>query len=199
MSPSAKDKSLSYALLALAVILGATLFAQGWRGSRTSEILRTPARKIAVATLPETLNLADDLQIIQNRALFYATRRFYEPALATPVTTVAQLSSYQLMGTLLLPQRPGVAFVRRGPGDDTTTVSPGDHLDGWTVKAVQNSIAIFGYGDQRVTLTVTSPFGSSPAGQGVTVVRVRTAQPLRRQPSTEHTPQGSIQRGRHHA
>ncbi len=188
MSIPSKDKPLIYALVPLAVIFGAALVAVGWRGSRASAILRTAPRKIVIPQPAGALTLTDDLQIIQDRALFYATRKFYDPVFATPATTQSQLSSYQLMGTLLIPQRPRLAFLRKSPRDNTTAVSPGDHLDGWTVEAVQSGKAVFAYGDQRVTLTTILPFESGPTSQGVVVVRMHITEPPQHHSSAEHVP-----------
>ena len=173
MSTPYKASPLLYALAPLAAILAASLVLQGWRGSRAAAILRTPPRKTTLAQPPQALNLTNDFQIIQDRALFYATRKFYAPVLATPPTTASQLSSYQLLGTLLVPHKPSVAFLRAGPAGQTTTVSPGDHLDGWTVKAVQSGKAVFSYNDQRVTLTTTLPVGNTPAALSIEIVHMR--------------------------
>ena len=124
MSTQDKVGPLVYALAPLAAFLAIALVLQGWRGSHATAILNTPPSKITSAQPPHALTLTDDLQIIQERPLFYASRKFYDPVLATPPTTRSQLSSYQLMGTLLLPQKPGIAFLRRGPAGETTTLSP---------------------------------------------------------------------------
>ena len=180
MNTSYRASPLLYALALLAVILAAALVRQGWRGSRATAILRTPPRKITLARPLHALTLTDHLQVIQDRALFYATRKFYDPVLATPPTTRSQLSRYQLMGTLLLPQRAGVAFLRRGPGGKTKTVSRGDRLDGWTVEAVQSGKVVFGYRDQRVTLTTALPPGTTPAAQSGGIVRMPLTRPPQR-------------------
>jgi hypothetical protein len=197
MTTPEKAGPFFYALAPLAVILAATLLLQGWRGSRAAAILRTPPRKMTVAPSPRALELTNDFQVIRDRALFYATRKFYAPVPGTPPTTSAQLSSYQLIGTLLVPHKPGVAFLRRGPAGKTATVSSGDDLDGWTVKAVQSGKAVFGYKDQQVTLTTPLPFGNTPAAQSGGIVRMRISQPAQRPASPAHAPQESIQPTRH--
>jgi hypothetical protein len=154
MNTHDKDSPLLYALATLTLILGVALVAQAWRSSRVTAILNTPPHRIIVSQPPDALNLTDDLRIIQDHALFYATREFYSPVLATAVTTPAQLSSYQLLGTLLIPKNPGVAFVRRSPSDTTMTLSPGQEVDGWAVRAVQSGRVVFSYRDQVVTLTI---------------------------------------------
>lgn len=193
MSTPKDNSALLYVLAPLALVLSAALVAQAWRGSRATAILRTPVRTFAAATPPDGLNLADDLQVIRDGALFYATRKFYTPVLATPATTMAELSRYRLMGTLLVPRKPAVAFLRRGQGDNATAVSPGDHLDGWTVKAVQSGSAVFGYGGQQVTLTTTPPLGTA-APQGLTIVPLGRTQPRQRQASPAHVARGTPRR-----
>lgn len=186
MSTPDKAGSLVYALAPLAAVLATALVLQGWRGSHAAAILNTPPSNITFSQPPHALNLTDDLQIIQERPLFYATRKFYDPVLPAPPTTRSQLSSYQLMGTLLLPQRPGVAFLRTGPAGETTTLSPGDHLDGWTVEAVHAGSAVFGYADQRVTLTTTLAFGNSSTAQSGGsggIVRIPIGRPAQHQAS----------------
>jgi hypothetical protein len=175
MSSPAKVSPLTCALALLAAILVTALLLQGWHGSHATAILNTPPRNITLAPPPSEITLTDDLQIIQDHALFYATRKFYVPVLAAPLAARSELSSYQLVGTLILPRKPGVAFLRRG--DATTAVSPGDHLDSWTVEAVQAGSTVFGYGDQRVTLNTTLPFGSTSAAQSIGIIRLPITRP----------------------
>lgn len=153
MSVRDKQSLIVYALAVLILLLIISLVAQGWRGGHLTAILDTPARKMAASPPPETLNLPDDLRVIQDHALFYSTRAFYVPALATPITTSAQISSYQLLGTMLVPEKPGVAFLRRTPSDTTMTLSPGVVVDGWSVTVIQSGRIVFSYKDQMVTLT----------------------------------------------
>lgn len=197
MSTQDKVGPLVYALAPLAAFLAIALVLQGWRGSHATAILNTPPSKITSAQPPHALTLTDDLQIIQERPLFYASRKFYDPVLATPPTTRSQLSSYQLMGTLLLPQKPGIAFLRRGPAGETTTLSPGDHLDGWTVEAVHTGSAVFGYADQRVTLTTTLAFGSSSTAQSGGIVRMPITRPAQHQASASQVSQEPIRPSPH--
>lgn len=192
MSTSDKPSPLLYALASLAAILGAALFMQGWRGSRATAILRTVPRKINLAKTAKTLIRTDDLRIIEERALFYATRKVYAPLLASPIASRLQLSRYQLIGTLLVPQKQGVAFVRQGPAGKTTTISPGNQLDGWTVKAVQSGKAVFAYEDQRVTLTTAAPLKTSPPDQNVAIIRMPVTQTVPYHPSTTSAPGSSV-------
>lgn len=184
MNTPAKAGPMLYALASLAVALGAALILQGWRGSRAADLLRTPPRKITFPQPPYALNPTDGFQIIRDRALFYATRKFYDPVLATSPTTRSQLSSYQLLGTLIVPGRPPVAFLQRGPTGKATTVSPGGDLDGWKVKVIESGHVVFGYENQQVTLSTMLPFGRTPANQRAGIFRLPIARPeLRRQSS----------------
>lgn len=192
-----KASPLVYALAPFAAALATALFLQAWHGSRATELLRTPPRNITFAPQPRTLDLADNLQIIQDRALFYATRKFFNPMLTTSPTTRSQLSNYQLMGTLLLPQRPGVAFLRRGSTGDAMTVSPGNHLDGWTLETVQVGSAVFSYGDQRVTLLTALPFGTTSVAQSLGIAHLPTTRPA--QGPTQHASQEQLTRHRLHS
>lgn len=163
--------ALAYALATMAAILGAALILQFRHGSDASAILHTPPRRSPIPGTPFATPLSNDLQTIQNGALFYATRKYITPPPTMPPSARAQLSSYLLMGTMLVPQRPPVAFLRRGPSGLTMTLSPGDHLDGWTVMTVQAGSATFGYGADRVTLTTPLPYGITPAAENAGITR----------------------------
>ena len=169
---SAKGGPILYALVVFIVLLGSLLVLQGLHGSHAAALLRTPAREIGLAPAPQALNLPEDFRIIQDRALFYATRKFYQPPAATSPTMLSRLSSYQLLGTLVIPRRSPVAFLRNGPTGKTTKLSPGDHFDGWTVKAIQSGQVVLGYEGHRDTLRTMLPFAEATPAQGSGIVRV---------------------------
>ena len=192
MSAPLKASVLTYVLALLAVSLLVLTFVQGWRGSSTGSILRVPPRKIGVPSLPNALNLPNNFQIIRDHALFYATRKFYSPAPAMPPTMRAELSSYQVIGTMLVPHGAAIAFLQTGAGSTTTKVSPGDHLGGWTVISVQSGKVVFGYSNQRVTLKTPVPFASSPAAPGTGMIRAPIT-PFAQHASPAYAPQRLVQ------
>jgi hypothetical protein len=192
MNAQLKASALTYGLALLAVSLLVLTLMQGWRGSNAVSILRAPPRKIVVPSLPSALNLPNDFQIIRDQALFYATRKFYSPAPAMPPTMRAELSNYQLIGTMLVPHGPAIAFLQTGPGGTTTKVSPGDHLGGWIVINVQSGKVVFGYNNQRVTLKTPVPFASSPAAPGTGMMRAPII-PFAQHASPAYAPQRLVQ------
>jgi len=152
---------LTIALVVLNVVLAAAIGNRLWRGTQTALLIATPATHRAVPTLiPDSPATAVwQGTVIQDRALFYASRRFYKP----PALAQAMLPrpDYRLLGTVSAPGRPPVALLQpMGPGA-TRHVKAGDELDGWTVHAVEHTRVILQQNGQQYE--IASALGSGGA------------------------------------
>ncbi|MGA7538946.1 MAG: hypothetical protein WBW93_09270 [Steroidobacteraceae bacterium] len=139
-------------LIAVMAAVGATLAVLLWRGTDAAALLQTPARPMTTpglaATASDTIGLSD----IRDQALFYATRKYFIEV-ARP--TVAQLPppSYLLEGTLIIPGKPAVAFLKHQPDGISKTVHPGDALEGWHVGAVESGGVMLAHNMDRIEIT----------------------------------------------
>jgi hypothetical protein len=135
----ALKQPLTVVLLALNVMLAAWWVVQLWSGTQTAALLAVRPAAMPLPPLISEIGSADTLQaaVIQDRALFYATRRYYVPAPAS--LAVFPRPDYKLLGTILASGRPTVALLQPAGGTGTRRVKPGDELDGWAVLAVERA------------------------------------------------------------
>ncbi|MEP7246142.1 MAG: hypothetical protein ABI885_21015 [Gammaproteobacteria bacterium] len=124
-----------------------------WQRTQTDALLRTPARAY---TLPSvTLELpqkGSGLEPIRDNALFYASRSFFvaPPPGAAPVTPPKP--DYLLAGTLIIPRKPTVALLQQRAGGAVRKVRPGDDLEGWTVRSVENRTVVLMFGEEHMEI-----------------------------------------------
>lgn len=143
---------LAYVFMAVIAALGATIAVSLWRGTDTATLLQTPARPMTTARLVSAASDTAGLPDIKNQALFYASREFFV-AVAQPTAVQLPPPAYSLEGTLLIPGKPAVAFVKHQADGVSKTVHPGDALDGWKVGAVESGGVILTNSTHRIEIT----------------------------------------------
>lgn len=159
----------TYLIALLALGLASATALQGLRGSQAASILNTSARASNLPRVPQLFSDPIDLDVIARQALFYATRTEYQPPPQSTVPAQVQLSNYQLIGTLIAPHKPSIAFLRNRTTKALTTATAGTHFGRWVVTGVHNGRVVFRLGSQQTTLA-TAEHGSLPSAvlsQGV--------------------------------
>lgn len=151
----------SAALIALNGVVGVLVIVVAARGTQTRSMLSTPARPLSVEEISLTRPaVSPGLGAIQDRALLYASRRFY----TAPVgPTAPPHPQYRLVGTFIIPQKPAVAFLAGATGG-SRKVKPGDTLDGWLVEAVEAHRVTLRYEAETFDIN-----GGGPGKSGLTV------------------------------
>lgn len=178
---------LPYLLLAVIAALGGTLAATLWRGTHVAALLQTRARQMTIAGLASTAPDPAGAPDIKDRALFYASRKFFVET-APPVTAQLLPPAYVLEGTLIIPGRPAAAFLKHQADGAPRTVHPGEALEGWKVGDVGPGSVILADGPHRIEITtkgIASIASLPPAQRPVTrasPVRERTVMLGSREP-----------------
>lgn len=152
------------------VITGVLLFAAASLiRSVTSphEPSRIPPHDVELPALsllaPET---ASDLEVLESRPLFHATRRFYLEPVETMAATRSDPPDYELAGAMMLPDGPAIAVLRHRQTSQRIKIRVGDVLDGWTVDEVNVQQVFVSLGDDRVAI------GKPPGGPNHGLQRV---------------------------
>lgn len=140
---------------ASAAVIGQRL----WQGTQTDALLATPARKYdsVLADLTSPSN-PPNLEPVQERALFHASRNFY----VAPVVVAASVPpapDYRLTGVLVIPRKPSVATLVSAAGAPHK-VRQGDDLDGWTVTSVESRRVVLQLGANTVEIA-SQPGGAA--------------------------------------
>ena len=143
---------VAYALMTVVAVLGGTIAATLWRGTDAAALLQTPALPMTAPQLVSAAPRAAGLAYIKSRALFYASRTFFIEVVQ-PTAVQLPPPAYLLEGTLLIPGKPAMAFLKHQPDGASKTVHPGDGLDGWKVGAVRSGGVIFADGTRRIEIT----------------------------------------------
>lgn len=157
----------SAALIALNAVIGVLLIVVAARGTQTRSMLNTPAQRLSVEGISLTRPaVSPELGAIQDRALLYASRRFYT-APAGPTTPPHP--QYRLVGTFIIPQKPAVAFLA-GANGGSRKVKPGDILDGWLVEVVEAHRVTLRFENETFDIN-----GGGPGKSGVTVQATHAA------------------------
>lgn len=153
-----KARLLTSVLLVINVCALALLIVRVWHGTQTVSLLATAPKPFAVPeTDTEAPSRVTSLAVIQDQALFYASRRFYTPPPPSTLPVTPPRPDYKLAGTFIIPSKPTVALLT-GAAGVSRKVKTGDDLDGWTVQAVESSRLTLQYG--------TTTFEISSAGKG---------------------------------
>jgi type II secretory pathway component PulC len=155
----ARVRLFTVILAAINLSLIATLATHLWEGTQTASLLATAAKPIQS---PE-LHLAaaartDNVGVIQDRALFYASRHFYVSPPPSAIPSTPPKPDYRLVGTFIIPQKPTVALLANSSGA-SRKVKTGDDLDGWSVQAIEGRRVILQYQSETVEITAASTGG----------------------------------------
>jgi hypothetical protein len=160
--------------------LGAALLYIVWQGTSVQHILQTPAR-VPNLTSPaiDAALTPQDLEVIQQAALFYPSRKFYVVPQAA-----AQIArpNYRLVGALILPNKASIATLTDNNSGAVRKVKAGDDLEGWIILSIEPArVIVQRNADQyEITRTSSSIPGQSPSfvrpGSGTGLTRVPTPQ-----------------------
>jgi hypothetical protein len=133
--------------LVLVNLCGLTLLIhRAWQGTQAARLLATEPRPFSVPKL-DTLAPARpaSLGVIQDQALFYASRHFYTPPPPSAAPVMPPRPDYKLAGTLIIPSKPTVALLT-GSAGVSRKIKTGDDLDGWMVQAIETGRVTLQYG-----------------------------------------------------
>ena len=100
-----------------------------------------------------------DTVTIRERAVFYASRSFYQPP-PTPVEVA--VPEYDMAGTLRLSDGKRIAFVKSKADRSSRTLHLGDDLEGWRVQTIEPDRIVLDRNEQTTELhsnTVTAVSG----------------------------------------
>jgi hypothetical protein len=142
--------------LALASLAVASILVQRLRnGTEVTELLATPAQEFSMPEVafevPETA--VADLQVIRDRALFYATRTFYT---APAPSAMRARPDYRLAGVFVVPREPGIALLIQNTTGASRKVRQGEELDGWLVQTVEAKRVVLQYEGESMEIVSTS-------------------------------------------
>lgn len=143
-----------------------------WQGTQTAHLLATVPKSFPVPELDTDLPArVASLGVIQDQALFYATRRFYTPPPPSALPVTPPRPDYKLAGTFIIPSKPTVALLT-GSAGVSRKVKTGDDLDGWTVQAVEAGRVTLQYGSTTFDIASAAKGGNT----GMQVVPLQTTQ-----------------------
>lgn len=140
-------RPVTIAFGALVGVLTTALVACTLSGTRVATLLATAPIRLSTPALGFQAQPAPlDSSGIDGATLFYATRRFRPPPSTPPAI---QPPPYHLIGTLLMPGRPALAFLKNDTTSASLKVTNGDMLQGWKVEAVASQGIIITSGNER--------------------------------------------------
>src|SRR5689334_10435584 len=149
----ASTRPMTALLALLSIGFAVILVMRIWQGTSAAELLATAAQAhpLPVTRLDEPQRVSD-LAPIRNKALFYASRRFFVPPLAPATPAAPPAPDYRLVGTFVIPRKPTIALLVHGTDGASRKVRPGDAIDGWTVQSVEKSRVVLEYEAQHVEI-----------------------------------------------
>lgn len=163
-------RPITASLLVLNLVLAAALGALSWNGTRTDELLATPARDIKLAVGSVDLPPAGaDVASIQDAALFHASRRFYVAPPPNPVPVAPPRPDYRLAGTFVVPNKPNAAWLMSNSTQQSLRVKVGESVGGWTVQGIEKGRVLLQY--ENETMQIGDP--ARPATGGLNVVPMK--------------------------
>jgi hypothetical protein len=146
-------RPITAGLLVLNLVLAATLAALAWNGTRTDELLATPARDVPVAVgsidLPPP---GADVASIQDAALFHASRRFYVAPPPSSVPVAPPRPDYRLAGTFVVPNKPTAAWLMSNSTQQSLRVKVGESVGGWNVQGIEKGRVLLQYENETVQI-----------------------------------------------
>lgn len=159
--PTTKARLLTSLLILANVFAVALLISRAWQGTQAARLLATEPKTFAVPELDTGAPArVASLGVIQEQALFYATRRFYTPPPPSAVPVTPPRPDYKLAGTFIIPSKPTVALLT-GSAGASRKVKTGDDLDGWTVQAIEAGRVTLQYGSTTFDILGTGRGGTS--------------------------------------
>lgn len=158
-------------LAAVIAALAAALIACALSGTHVAPLLATapielssPVQGFPAPAVP--LDSAD----LEQATLFYASRRYFAPPKSAPSV---QAPPYILIGTLLIPGKPALAFLKNDSTSASVKVAVGDMLQGWKVQAVESRNIVITAGKQRLEIGPGGSKGTHPSLASATVTALR--------------------------
>jgi hypothetical protein len=172
-----------YAAFAINLLLGLCILWSLVRGSELASIAGRPAITFNIPEVPSQRPTQDGpLVALQDQNLFSASREFFLPPTTAPVPPHPD---FRLVGTFMIPNKPGVALLA-GPNGASRKVRVGDELEGWTVDAVEPKRVILRAG--AATTEIASASGpTSPSTAQLASPGLRLAQANGTQLTTQVT------------
>ncbi len=128
----------------------------------------------------DVLVRSENLAIVGTQPVFHRTRQFVRPPDPAAVDLRPPPPSYQFAGAMLLPGKPPLAYLRGAQASQSTKVSVGEILEGWTVQAIEPRAVVLAFEGETITI------GSAQApAAGIVAVAPRAA-------SSEPAPSGGL-------
>jgi len=159
------------------VAIGAAILYVAIDGTRSSELLATPAKApAALAFEVSDAPRSTDLAAIQSQPLVHESRAFFVPPPPDAAPTAPPRPGYRLAGVLVVPHKPAVALLSSLQGGASRRVKPGDDLEGWRVQAVDRKQVTLVYEDETFSISAAPTATPSNAGlKRVPITRARMA------------------------
>jgi hypothetical protein len=154
--------NLLTAVLVLATVCGLVLLVHRlWQGTQTARLLATEPKPFGVPELDIDIPArAASLAVIQDQALFYASRHLYTPPPPSAVPSTPPRPDYKLAGTFIIPSKPTVALLT-GSAGVSRKVKTGDELDGWTVQSIEAGRVTLQSGDTKFDIVSATKAGNA--------------------------------------